>query len=135
MTAELIALPPDDVLQQALQDAPAQADLLAALLAQEIETLKQRDMAAFEALPAPGKRVTLLTGIFSPNGKVISHRCLSIEHCTRASSTSINTSSMVSPIASTSILSAEVREERFLDVREERVMIYCEYTILLSFLL
>ena len=28
MTAELIALPPDDVLQQALQDAPAQADLL-----------------------------------------------------------------------------------------------------------
>ena len=35
MTAELIALPPDDVLQQALQDAPAQADLLAALLAQK----------------------------------------------------------------------------------------------------
>ena len=52
MTAELIALPPDDVLQQALQDAPAQADLLAALLAQEFETLKQRDMAAFEALQA-----------------------------------------------------------------------------------
>lgn len=50
MTAETIALPTDEILQQALQDAPAHADQLASLLEQEFEALKQRDLTAFEAL-------------------------------------------------------------------------------------
>ena len=48
--ADLIALPPDDVLQEALQDAPAQVQRLAQFLEQEFQALKDRDLAAFEAL-------------------------------------------------------------------------------------
>jgi flagellar biosynthesis/type III secretory pathway chaperone len=49
----LPALPSDDVLQQALLQAPARVQRLADFLEQEFECLKQRDMAAFEALQAP----------------------------------------------------------------------------------
>lgn len=52
MSADLIALPSDDILQQALQDAPAQTRQLAVLLEQEFDALKQRDLTAFEALQA-----------------------------------------------------------------------------------
>lgn len=57
-SADLIALPSDDVLQQALLDAPAQVEQLAQLLEQEFQTLKDRDLAAFEALQ-PLKNETL----------------------------------------------------------------------------
>ena len=49
-SADLLALPSDDILQQALQEAPARAEQLASLLAQEFDALKQRDLTAFEAL-------------------------------------------------------------------------------------
>jgi flagellar biosynthesis/type III secretory pathway chaperone len=44
------ALPSDEVLQQALQEAPARAQRLADFLEQEFEALRQRDMTAFEGL-------------------------------------------------------------------------------------
>ena len=50
MSAEPMALPSDDVLQQALQEAPAQVARLADWLEREFEALKQRDLSAFEAL-------------------------------------------------------------------------------------
>jgi len=56
--ADLMALPSDDVLQQALQDAPAQVEQLAQLLGQEFQTLTNRDLVAFEALQ-PLKTETL----------------------------------------------------------------------------
>lgn len=43
---------PDEALAQALAQAPACAERLAHCLAQEFEALKQRDLAAFEALQA-----------------------------------------------------------------------------------
>ena len=46
----LPALPPQEVLQEALLQAPERAQRLADFLDQEFELLKQRDMAAFEAL-------------------------------------------------------------------------------------
>lgn len=46
----LPALPSDEVLQLALQEAPARAQRLADFLQQEFECLKLRDMGAFEAL-------------------------------------------------------------------------------------
>ena len=48
----LAALPSDEVLQQALQEAPARAQRLADFLEQEFEALRQRDMTAFEGLQA-----------------------------------------------------------------------------------
>lgn len=45
-------LPSDEVLQQALQEAPARAQRLADFLEQEFEALRQRDMTAFEGLQA-----------------------------------------------------------------------------------
>ncbi len=50
MSDDLLALPPDDVLQEALQAAPSQVQRLAELLEQEFQALKQRDLAAFESL-------------------------------------------------------------------------------------
>jgi len=47
------ALPSDEALQQSLQEAPAMAERLAQFLTQEFEVLKQRDLAAFEALQGP----------------------------------------------------------------------------------
>ena len=49
----LPALPSDEVLQQALQEAPARVQRLADFLQQEFESLKLRDMAAFEAVQGP----------------------------------------------------------------------------------
>lgn len=46
----LLALPSDEVLQEALQEAPARAQRLADFLEQEFEALRQRDMATFEGL-------------------------------------------------------------------------------------
>jgi flagellar biosynthesis/type III secretory pathway chaperone len=46
----LLALPSDEVLQQALQEAPARAQRLADFLEQEFEALRQRDMTTFEGL-------------------------------------------------------------------------------------
>ena len=45
-------LPSDEVLQQALQEAPARVQRLADFLEQEFEALRQRDMTAFEGLQA-----------------------------------------------------------------------------------
>lgn len=47
---EQVAMPSDDVLQQALLDAPGHAERLASCLDQEFEALKRRDLEAFEAL-------------------------------------------------------------------------------------
>ncbi len=61
MSADAIELlPSDDILQQALQEAPQHAQRLVDLLAQEFEALKQRDLPAFEALQ-PSKNEVLDT--------------------------------------------------------------------------
>ena len=61
MSTEPMALPSDAVLQQALQEAPAQVARLADWLEQEFEALKQRDLAAFEALqPAKNEELEKL---------------------------------------------------------------------------
>lgn len=61
MSTEPMALPSDDVLQQALQEAPAQVARLAGWLEQEFEALKQRDLPAFEALqPAKNEELEKL---------------------------------------------------------------------------
>ena len=49
----LPALPSDEVLQLALQEAPGRVQRLADFLEQEFECLKQRDLSAFEALQPP----------------------------------------------------------------------------------
>ena len=50
MTDALLALPADEVLQEALQAAPSQVQRLGELLEQEFQALQRRDLVAFESL-------------------------------------------------------------------------------------
>lgn len=62
MSVDVIALPSDEVLQQALHEAPAQVQRLADWLEDEFEALKRRDLAAFEALqPAKNEELEKLS--------------------------------------------------------------------------
>jgi len=62
MPEEFLALPSEDVLQNALQDAPDSVERLSLCLEHEFEVLKQRDLPAFEALqPAKNEELEKLS--------------------------------------------------------------------------